>query len=147
MNFLSIYPTQSNSQPGPFPVLAGENLTGMEGRIVKLTHDNGVPEVILPNDVADFADLLLLDGGADGKLVTVVALDRSRSFRVRLDGTCNPGDELTLAAINGTKDGMVVKTPATADTYFVFLRAEEKGVNTQLVLVRPILNPRTVVVP
>jgi hypothetical protein len=133
---LSHHPTQTNTKEGPFQVLAGENLTGKEGRLVKLTHDTGVPEVILPNDVADEADYLLLEGSADASLVTVVALD----------GTCNPGDKLTLAAIDGTKDGAVRTIPATADTYWVALRAEEKGASGQHVKCRLLPNPGALVV-
>lgn len=142
----TVHPTQSNTQAGLFRVLAGENLTGMEGRIVKLTHDTGVAEVVLPNDVADDELYLLLEGGADATLVTVAPLSPDRNIRVRLDGTCNPGDDLTLAAIDGTNDGKVRTLPTAADTYFVFLRAEEKGVDEQLVKCRPILNAREVVV-
>lgn len=138
----SIHPTQSNTQPGLFKVLAGEDLTGKEGCLVVLTHDSGVAEVQLPGDVADVADYLLLEGGEDGEQVTVVALDRERNWRVRLSGTCNPGDELTLAAINGTNDGQVRTIPVAADDYFVFLKAEEAGVDGQLVKCRPILNAR-----
>ncbi len=139
--------TQSNLRPpGPFQILAGENLTGLEGRVVVLTHDNGIPEVILPNDVDDKPHLVLLDGGPDGSFVTVIPLTPGVPVRVRLDGTANPGAELTLGAINGTNDGKVRTLPATADTYFVFLRAEEKGVDEQLLLVTPILNARSVVV-
>jgi hypothetical protein len=143
---LAHFVTQSNTREGFFPVLAGENLTGKEGRLVKLTHDTGKPEVILPNDVADEADYLLLEGGADGSLVTVLPLDRSHNIRVKLDGTCNPGDKLTLAAIDGTKDGAVRAVPATADVYWVALRAEEKGVSGQLVLCRLLPNPGPVTV-
>jgi hypothetical protein len=143
---VAAFATQSNIQSGPFQVLAGENLTGMEGRLVKLTHDGGIAEVILPNDVADEADYLLLKGAVDGGLVTVVALDRETSFRVRLDGTCNPGDKLTLAAINGTNDGKVRTLPATADTYWLALRAEEAGVDEQLVKCRLLPNPGAIVV-
>lgn len=143
---LSVYPTQSNTKEGPFQVLAGEALTGLEGRVVKLTHDTGVAEVVLPNDVADEADYLLLEGAADGEFVTVVAISRDHSVRVRLDGTCNPGDKLTLAAINGTNDGKVRTLPATADTYWVAFRAEEVGVDEQLVKCRLLPNPGAVVV-
>lgn len=141
MNTLSIYPTQSNTKEGPFPVLCGENLTGMEGRVVKLTHDSGVPEVILPNDVADEADYLLLEGAADGELGTAIAITRERNIRIRLDGTCNPGDKLTLGAIDGSNDGKVRTVPVAADTYWVGFRAEEKGVDEQLVLCRLLPNP------
>lgn len=139
----TIHPTQSNTQAGPYEVLAGEDLTGKAGCFVNLTHDSGVPEVVLPNDVADKTDLLLLSEGADGELVTVLPVDRSRNVRARLSGTCNPGDELTLEAIDGTHDGQVRKLPAApTDDYWVFLRAEEVGADGQLVKCRPILNPR-----
>ena len=138
--------TQNDTRKGRFEVLAGEDLTGKEGCLVKLTHDTGIPEVILPNDVADVADYLLIDGGADGTFVTVEPLERNSAVRVRLDGTCNPGDELTLAAIDGTTDGQVRTLPAAADTYFVILRAEENGVDGQLLLCRLLPNPRAVTV-
>jgi hypothetical protein len=146
MKSFAIYPTQSNTKAGGFKVLAGEDLTGLEGKLVKLTHDGGVPEVILPNDVADEADYLLLEGGADATLVTVWPLDRTQAVRVRLDGTCNPGDKLTLAAINGANDGEVRTVPVAADTYWVALRAEEAGVDGQLVLCRLLPSPGAVVV-
>ena len=146
MNNISVFPEQSNTKTGPFEVLAGENLTGKEGCVVKLTHDTGVAEVVLPNDVADEADYLLLAGGTDGTMVTVVAIDRSGNCRLRLNGTCNPGDKLTLAAIDGTHDGHVRTLPVAADTYWVAFRAEEAGVDEQLVKVRLLPNPGAVVV-
>lgn len=145
MNNLSIYPEQSNTKTGPFRVLAGEDLTGMEGRRVKLTHDTGVPEVKLPADVDDKADYLLLEGAADTEEVTVISFHDAGVFRVRLNGTCNPGDELTNIVSTGNP-GKVQTLPAGADTYYVSLRAREKGVDEQLVLVEPILNARSVVV-
>jgi hypothetical protein len=139
-------PTQTNTKEGPIRILAGENLTGKEGFFVKLTHDTGVAEVVLPNDVADDELYLLLEGGADGETVTIEALSPHKQFRAKLKGTCNPGDDLTLGAVDGTDDGKVRTLPATADTYFVFARAEEKGVDGQLVLLRPLLNARAVTV-
>lgn len=146
MNNLSIYPTQTNTKRGPFRILAGISLVGLEGHRVKLTHDTGVPEVLLPTDVDDKADYLVLEGGADGSLVTVIEFVDAGAFRVRLNGTCNPGDELTNI-VGGVNSGKVQTVPVGADTYYVSLRAEEKGVDEQLVLVRPILNARSVVVP
>lgn len=133
-------------KPGPFQVLAGEDLTGMEGRRVKMSHSNGIPEMLLPNDVADIADYILLEGGEDASYVTVEALSPDKAVRVRLKGTCNGGDELALGAVDGTDDGKVRTLPATADIYYVSMRAEEKGVDGQLVLARPILNARLVTV-
>lgn len=147
MNPLAIFPEQSNTQEGHFKVLAGENLTGMEGRVVKLTHDAGIAEVKLPTDVADEADYLLLEGGADATLVTVLAITRDRNVRIRLDGTCNPGDKLTLAAIAGVNIGKVRTLPAAADTYWLGFRAEEKGVDEQFVKCRLLPNPGAIVVP
>lgn len=145
-NALSVYPTQSNTKEGPFQVLAGENLTGKEGCVCKLTHDTGVAEVVLPNDVADETEYLILEGAADGEFVTVVALERGQSYRVKLKGTCNPGDKLGLGTVDGTHDGNVETLPAAADTYWVFLVAEEVGVDEQLVLCRPLLAPAATVV-
>lgn len=138
---LTVFPSQSNTQRGPFKVLAGENLTGMEGRVVVLTHDTGVAEVQLPGDVANETEYLLLEGAADGEKATVIALDRSQPVRVRLNGTCNPGDKLCLATIDGTDDGKVETLPVAADDYYVFLRAEEAGVDEQLVLCRLLAVP------
>lgn len=146
MNNLSIYPTQTNTKRGPFRVLAGVDLTDMEGRRVKLSHDTGVPEVLLPTDVDDKADYLVLEGAADGEEVTVIEFADAGAFRIRLNGTCNPGDELTNI-VGGGNSGKVQTLPVGADTYYVSVRAEEKGVDEQLVLVRPILNARSVVVP
>lgn len=145
MDNIAIYDEQTNTKRGPFKVLAGEDLTGMEGRRVKLTHDTGVPEVKLPADVDDKADYLLLEGGNDATEVTVIEFADAGSFRLRLNGTCNPGDELTNIVSAGNA-GKVQTLPAAADTYYVSVRAEEKGVDEQLVLVRPILNARSVVV-
>lgn len=140
----TIHTTQSNTKAGAFRVLAGEDLTGAEGRLVLLTHDTGVGEVKLPTNADDRAEYVLLEGGEDGDYVTVAAVTRDRNWRVRLAGTCNPGDELTLAI--STDAGAVQTLPADADTYYVFLRAEEEGADGQLVSCRPILNGRDVVV-
>lgn len=129
--------SQSNTRVGAIRVLAGENLTGKEGHLVKLTHDGGVAEVVLPNDVADYAVYVLNEGAADGKLVSVQPIDGERNIRAVLNGTCNPGDVIVLAAIDGTDDGKVQALPATADVYFGIGIAEEAGVDGQLVLVRP----------
>lgn len=145
MKSLAIYETQSNTKAGSFRVLAGADLTGKEGTLVKLTHSGGIAEVVPPADVADEADYLLLEGGADAELVTVLPLDRDQQVRVRLDGTCNPGDKLTLATI-ATNPGEVRTLPAAADTYWLGLRAEEAGVDGQLVKCRLLPNPGPVTV-
>lgn len=129
--------SQSNTRAGDIRVLAGENLTGKEGRLVKMTHDGGVAEAKLPADVADRARYVLVEGGADGELVTVRPMHGDRNVRVGLKGTCNPGDVLVLAAIAGTDAGLAAALSATADVYCEVGLAEEAGVDGQLVLARP----------
>ena len=129
--------SQSNTRAGAIRVLAGESLTGLEGRLVKMTHDGGVAEVKLPADVADAALYVVVEGAADGELVSVQPLESGRNVRAVLKGTCNPGDAMCLAAIAGSDAGKVAALGASADVYFGVGVAEEAGVDGQLVLVRP----------
>ncbi len=132
--------SQSNTRVGDFRVLAGESLTGMEGRLVKLTHDTGVPEVQLPAANSDYALYVLLEGAADAALCSVRPIEAGRTVRVTLKGTCNPGDVLVLADVTTAADkGKVRVLPATAGTYRGLGIAEEAGVDGQLVLIRPAL--------
>ena len=120
--------------------MAGELLTAMEGRLVKLTHDTGVPEVKLPEANSDYALYVLLEGGADAALVSVRPIEAGRTIRASLKGTCNPGDVLVLADIGTAADkGKVRVLPATPGTYRGLAIAEEAGVDGQLVLARPAL--------
>ena len=128
---------QSNTRVGSFRVLAGENLTSKEGYLVTMTHDTGVAEVKLPAAITDITPYVVGEGGADTALVTVIPLIAERNVRIVLKGTCNPGDQLVLAAIAGSDAGMVRVLPAGAGTYRVIAIAEEKGVDGQLVLTRP----------
>ena len=130
--------SQSNTRDGDFRVLAGEALTGMEGRLVKMTHDTGVPEVKLPEANGDYALYLVMEGAADAKLVTVRPMQEDRNVRITLKGTCNPGDVMVLADVATAADkGKVRVLPATAGTYRGLGIAEQVGVDGQLVLVRP----------
>jgi len=131
--------TQSNTRIGDFQVLAGETLTDKEGLLVMMSHDTQVPEVLLPSAANDPCPYVLTEGAADGDLVTVRPLEIGRSVRLKLSGTCNPGDYLVQAAVDGTHDGMVEALPADAGTYRVAAIAEEAGVDGQLVLCRPFM--------
>jgi hypothetical protein len=132
--------SQSNTRTGDLRVLAGEDLTDMEGRLVKLGHDTGVAEVALPADNADYAVFVLIEGGADGELVSVRPVQSDRNVRVTLKGTCNPGDVLVLADVGTAADkGKMRVLPAVAGTYRGIGLAEEIGIDGQLVLVRPAL--------
>ena len=130
--------SQSNTRVGDFRVLAGADLTGMEARFLKLGHDDGVAEVTLPAANSDHVPYLLIEGGADGGLVSVRPVQADRNVRVVLKGTCNPGDVLVLADVATAADkGKVRVLPAAAGTYRGIGIAEQAGVDGQLVLVRP----------
>ena len=129
--------SQSNTRVGDFRVLAGESLTGMEGRLVKLTHDTGVPEVKLPAAITDYALYAVIEGAADAALVSVRPVEAGRNVRLVLSGTCNPGDVLVLAAIAGSDAGKVRALPTAGGTYRGLAIAEQAGVDGQLVLARP----------
>jgi hypothetical protein len=132
--------SQSNTRVGDFRVLAGESLVGMEGRLVKLSHDTGVPEVLLPAANSDYALYVVLDGAADAALVSVRPIEVGRTVRVPLKGTCNPGDVLVLADVATDADkGKVRVLPTAAGTYRGLGIAEQVGVDGQLVLIRPAL--------
>ncbi len=132
--------SQSNTRVGDFRVLAGESLVEMEARLVKLTHDTGVPEVMLPAANSDYGLYVILEGAADAALVSVRPIEVGRTVRVALKGTCNPGDVLVLADVaNAADKGKVRVLPATAGTYRGLGIAEQVGEDGQLVLVRPAL--------
>jgi hypothetical protein len=131
--------SQSNTRVGDFRVLAGEALTGMEGRLVKMGHDTGVAEVTLPGANSDHVPYVVIEGAADAKLVTVRPMQPDRNVRVVLKGTCNPGDVVVLADVATAADkGKVRVLPAAAGTYRGLGIAEQAGVDGQLVLVRPV---------
>ena len=131
--------SQSDSRTGDIPVLAGENLTGKNGRLVVLTHDGGVPEVKLPAAVTDLAFYVLVDENVGAELVGVRPLDPGRNARAVLKGTCNPGEVMVLADTGTVADkGKVRALPAAAGTYRGLGIAEEKGADGQFVLFRPV---------
>jgi hypothetical protein len=77
------------------------------------------------------------EGAADAALASVTPIVPERNTRLKLKGTCNPGDQLVLAAIAGSDAGMVRLIPTAGGTYRVIAIAEEAGVDGQLVLCRP----------
>lgn len=130
--------SQSNTRVGDIRVLAGEDLTGMAGRLVKLSHDTGVAEVKLPAANTDYAVYVVIEEGVDAALVAVRPIEAGRNVRVALKGTCNPGDVLVLADVATAADkGKVRALPAAAGTYRGLAIAEQVGVDGQLVLARP----------
>lgn len=135
---------QTNVQEGPIQILAGEDLTNKQNYLVKMTHDSGTPEVVLPTHISDLALYLIIDTNYttgvsnDGENVSVRPLEAGKNVRIKLEGTCSPGDVLVLADVSVTADkGMVRKLPTAAGTYRGIAIAEETGVDGQEVLCRP----------
>jgi hypothetical protein len=140
-------PDQTNTKPlGPIAVLAGEALTGKRSYLSVLTHDTGVPEVLLPTSVNDLAIYQIDEEVLDGELTAVTPLvSGGAQRRVPLKSTCNPGDVLVLADPTSAADkGKVRKLPATVGVYVQIGIAEEAGVDTQHVLLRPVIKLVTV---
>lgn len=130
--------SQTNTRQGDFQVRAGEDLTGKEDCLVKLTNNAGNPEVKLPEANSDYALFLLTEGDAIAKNVTVRPIEAGRNVRIRLKGTCIPGNALVLADVATVADkGKVRVLPTVRGTYRVLAIAEEAGVDGQTVLCRP----------
>ena len=129
--------SQTNTQAGQIVLLANEDLTGKEGLLVAIVNDSAVAKFALPDAVSDLALFVLTDGDAAGEKVAALPLSPDRNVRIRLSGTCVPGDVLVPAEIDGTKDGMVKTLPAAAGTYRGLAIAEESGIDGQLVKARP----------
>ena len=130
--------SQTNTRVGDIRVAAGEDLAGKEGFLVKLTHDSSVREVLLPEANGDYALYVVLEGAADTENVSLRPIEAGRNIRVKLDGTCEPGDVLVLADVATAADkGKLRALPEDEGTYRGLAIAEEAGVDGQLVLARP----------
>jgi hypothetical protein len=131
-----VNPDQTNTKAvGPFPVLAGEDLTAARSRLCVLTHDTGVPEIKLPTADTDDAIFQIADEGADGEIIHVERFAPHREFRVPLKGAANPGTRLVLADAGTAADkGSLRALPAVAGTYTVRAICREVGVDGQNVL-------------
>ncbi|MDD2241315.1 MAG: hypothetical protein PHI93_11765 [Kiritimatiellae bacterium] len=140
---LGVFGSQQNCTFGPVVKLAGEDLTGMEGRLAKL---NSSGEAILPTDMADICPFIVGEGAADEAQATLIPMSSAQSMRVLLKGTCNAGDRLCPADMSTSADaGKAQALPATGDTYGCFAVAEEDGVDAQLVKFRYVGHQVTVV--
>jgi len=131
--------SQSNTQAGQIVLNSSEDLQDLEGYLVKIIDTSNVAEFALPDAVTDLALFVITDGGDEDENTAALPLSPDRNVRLKLNGTCVPGDVLVLAAINGTHDGMVKVLPAVGGTYRGLAIAEEVGADGQLVKARPAL--------
>ena len=129
--------SQSNTQPGQIVLNSSEDLTGKEGYLAKIINTSNVAELALPDAASDLALFVITDGDSEDATSAVLPLSPERNVRLKLSGTCVPGDVLVLATPNGTVDGMVKKLPTAGGTYRGIAIAEEVGVDGQLVKARP----------
>lgn len=131
--------SQSNTRKGVLSFVAGEDLTGMEDRCVKLSHDTGRPVVVLPTNHRDYVPYVLVEDASTGELVSVAPLTPEQNVRVVLKGECNPGEILVLADPSEAEDrGKVRALPVNiSDHYSAIMAAEESGVDGQHLLARP----------
>ena len=130
---------QSNTQVGDLQQVAGVDLTGMEGRLVKLEAVAGKAAVVLPDGDTDLVPFVVLEGAAAEVNAAVRPLEPGRNIRLVLAGTCEPGDVLVLA--DGTVEadrGKVRVLPEDAGSYRQVAIAEESGVEGSWVLARPV---------
>jgi hypothetical protein len=125
--------SQTNVRTGPYPMIAAADLAA--GILVKITNAAGVAKVAKPAAIDDYIAGVTLDEVASGGLAAVAPLNPNGMIRVRLKGTCNPGDVLVNADPATAADaGKVRALPTAAGTYRALFIAAEIGVDGQLVL-------------
>ncbi len=116
---------QSNTQRGRKVFQTQTSFSGLEGLLAKITNVSGAANLALPAALTDHCNWVIEDGGfvsspAEAFQAAATPLWAERNFRVWLNGTCNPGDQLVLANPVGslaggsftTPDGGVFTTPA-----------------------------------
>ncbi len=131
--------SQSNTRLGDVKVLAGVDLRGKEGHLVKLADSSGKAVAVLPGEYTDVTPYLVLEGADAGASVSLRPLSPDRNVRVRLVDECSAGALLALAdMVSAAHVGQVRELPGEPGSYRVHLVAEESGVNGQWVLARPV---------
>lgn len=126
--------TQNNIQSGTKIYNTTADLTGKEGHVAKLVNGgNGKAALALPTAATDLTALVITEVESANS-AAATPLTPWATARVRLSGTCNPGDAIGLAA--GANLGKATKVTA-AGARFIGV-AEESGVDGQLLLIRPL---------
>ena len=138
--------TQTDIHPGgPRKINAGADLTGLEGRLVKVSDGGSIPEVIAPAAVTDICPFVLVREATEDSQCDVLPIAGEKEIRVRANGAGSAGDTLVLcdpSASSGANKGKVESLPSTQGAYFSVGIALEDFVDEQLVRVRPL--PRQV---
>jgi len=132
--------SQSDIKVGLIPLNCGEDLTGLEGRLVKLAAGPGPKaEALLPTANTDITPFLCVSGDEEDQEGSFQPFTGEQNHRVRANGLGSAGDRLVLADTATPADkGKVRALPAAPGTYEVIAIAEEDFVDEQLVKCRPI---------
>lgn len=130
---------QSNIQFGDIPVVAAEDLTACEGRLVVI---DAAGQAALPATVADPALHVVIEGAPAGVTAGLRPLAHAQQVRLRLKGSVLAGDRLVLANPVGGDAGLVTTLGTAPGLYHSPGIALEAGSDGQLLLVHP--DPRPV---
>ena len=128
--------SQTNTQPGPISLTANEDIAA--NLLCGIANSSGTPVAILPNSNTDEGPFVSEEDTDSGEQAKLIPLSPDQNIRAVINGTCVSGDQLVLATPNGTVDGQVTKLPTTPGTYRLVGIAEESGVDTQAVKIRPV---------
>ena len=120
---------QTDCRFGAVAFAAGEDLSLKTGYLAKL---NAGGDLVLPQGAGEITPYVLTQGADQGYLCGAVPLTSAGNCRIRLAGTCAAGDLLVAKG-----DGRV-EAGATVGEALPIGMAEEKGVDGQHVLLRPL---------
>ncbi|MCF7788623.1 MAG: hypothetical protein K9N47_21045 [Prosthecobacter sp.] len=138
--------TQTDTHPGgPRKINAGADLTGLEGRLVKIADGGSIPEVVVPAAVTDICPFILVREAVEDSNCDVLAIAGEKEVRIRANGTGSAGNALVLcdpAASSGVNAGKVEALGTTEGAYYSPGVALEDFVDEQLVRIRP--HPRMI---
>lgn len=138
--------TQTDThQGGPRKINAGADLTGLEGRLVKVADGGSIPEVVAPAAVADICPFVLVREATEDSRCEVLSIAGEKEVRIRANGTGSAGDTVVLcdpAASSGVNKGKVEALGSTQGAYYSPGIAMEDFVDEQFVRIRP--QPRIV---
>lgn len=120
---------QSDCRYGAVAFAAGEDLSLKTGYLAKL---NAGGDLVLPQGAGEITPYVLTQGADQGYLCGAVPLTSAGNCRVKLAGACEAGDLLVAKG-----DGRV-EAGALGGAALPIGMAEEKGIDGQHVLLRPL---------
>lgn len=122
---------QNNTKVGILTLATVASLIGFEGHLVKVGNDNGTLIAALPTSITDETPFFIVNVNSATE-VEVAPFTAEGNHRIKLKGTCNPGDLLVLADPATAADRGKLRT----GTGLIKAVAEEIGVEGQALLVR-----------